>query len=488
MSEPQNNILDEIKLKRKNLLEEIQQPKYNSIEITEKDKKANDLFYSKVVPNFKFNEDFYYNLAMKYKTEIESSQFFSDLKKMPKGCLLHHHIVDCINIQWLSNEVMKNENLKNIYMRKFRGKYDILIYTKKPKLEGEDKDKPFKEIIEVYLKENKGKTFYDYFYSKLSMDYKEIEKAKNNDEAWMVFMPKYFFCYFLVLYKEFYKQHIRNTFWQCIEDNQYRLETRLSPGRIRDENYCCISEDEEMIIYQDELKYINSLNLKTQFTFGIIVEIIRNKTDEFILDKINDSMALRSKYPDLICGIDLSGDENNFKTFEDLTPLMLKNTDNNLPWILHCGESLKAKNYNFIDGLLLNTKRFGHCINLFKLGNLYEKIRDKKIVLEINPISNQTLRQVRDLRLHPCIGYHNEGIKCCINCDDPTLYNTKGNNYDYFIAAVGMEFDLLDLKCFGLNSIDGAIISEKLRDEYKNMFLKDWGEFLEFFIDKYDKS
>ena len=83
---------------------------------------------------------------------------------------------------------------------------------------------------------------------------------------------------------------------------------------------------------------------------------------------------------------------------------MLQNTDNNLPWILHCGESLLAKNFIFVDGLLLNTQWFGHCINLFKLGNLYEKIRNKKIVLEINPISNQTLRQVRDLRLHPFIG------------------------------------------------------------------------------------
>ena len=51
-----------------------------------------------------------------------------------------------------------------------------------------------------------------------------------------------------------------------------------------------------------------------------------------------------------------------------------------------------------------------------------------------------------------------------------------------------MEFDLLDLKCFGLNSIDGAIISEELREEYKNQFLKDWNEFLEYFIGKYDKN
>jgi len=86
--------------------------------------------------------------------------------------------VDCIDIKWLSNEVMKIENLKNIYMKKFRGKYVILIYTEKPKLDEEDKDKPFKEIIELYLKENKDKTFYDYFYSKLSMDPKEIKKSK----------------------------------------------------------------------------------------------------------------------------------------------------------------------------------------------------------------------------------------------------------------------------------------------------------------------
>ena len=480
-----SNKLEEIKKEREALIEEIQNSKYNYIEITEKDKKANELYYSKVFPNFKFEEDFYCNLAMKYKSEIESNQFFSDLKKMPKGCLLHHHISDCINIQWLSKEIMKPENLKNIYMKKFRDKYDILVYTKKPNLEKDNPDKPFKEIIESYLKENKGKTTYDYFYSKLTMDYSEIEKAKNNDEAWTIFMPKYFFCYFLIFYKEFYKQHIRNTFIQCIEDKQFRLETRLTPGKIRDENFNIISLDEEMIIYKEELKYINSFNIKGKFTFGIIVEIIRNRQDDFILSKINESIFLRAKYPDLICGIDFSGDENNFRSFQDLTPVMLKNTDANLPWILHCGESLKAKNYNLIDGLLLNAKRFGHCINFFKFGNLLEKIKNKNIVLEINPISNQTLRQVRDLRLHPCIGYHNQGIKCCINSDDPTLYNTKGINYDYFVSAAIMEFDLLDFKCFGLNSIDGAIISEELKNEYKNIFLKNWDEFLNYFIDKY---
>ena len=484
----ESNKLEGINGRREALIEEIMSKKYSYIEITEKDKKANSLYHSKVQPSFQFQDDFYYNIAMKYKSEVESNIFFKDLQQMPKGCLLHHHLVDCINIQWISDTVMKEENIKNIYMRRYRDTYDILIYTLKPNLSGENSDQPFKEIIEKYLLEHKDKTPYDYFFEKLTMNYDEVEKLKNNSEAWEVFMPKYFFCYFLIFYKEFYKEHVRNTFMQCVEDKQYRIESRLTPGSIRNENYELISIDEEIKIYQDELKYINSLKLETKFTFGIIYEIIKKNSDEVITKKINLAMELKQKYPDLICAVDLSGDEDHFRSLEDLTPVLLKNTDPNLPYILHCGESLRAENYNLIDGLLINIKRFGHCINLFKLGKLGEILKNKKMVLEINPISNQTLRQVRDLRLHPCIGYHNQGIKICINNDDPTIYNTKGVAYDFFVSAAVMEFDLLDFKCFGLNSIDGAQIDNELKKEYKNKFFKNWNEFLDYFINKYESS
>ena len=472
---------EEIAEKREELLEEIKKTKYSYIEITDKDKKANELFHSKVEPNFKFEEDFYYNLAMKYKTDIESNEFFKDLGEMPKGCVLHQHMSTAIDIKLISDQVMKKEHLKYIYIRRFSNKYDGLIFTKNPS----PNDKPFKNIIENYLVENKDKTAFDYFKAKLLMLPEEIEKAKNNDDAWDIFMPKYFFVLYLVIYKEFYKQHIRNAFMQCVNDKQYRLESRITPWCVRDENFKIISEDEEMAIYVDELNYVNSLNLETKFTFGIIVELTRDRTDEEILDKIQRAIALRKKYPDIICGIDLSGDENNFRTFQELTPVMLKNTDKQLPWILHCGETIRGKNYNLVDGLLNNAVRLGHVINLFKLGTLEEIIKMKNIVLEINPVSNQILRQVRDLRLHPCIGYHNNGIKITINNDDPTLYNTKGVAYDFFIVCVTMEFDLLDFKCFGLNSIDGARISGQLKNAYKKTFLQDWEKFLDYFIDKY---
>ena len=130
-------------------------------------------------------------------------------------------------------------------------------------------------------------------------------------------MTKYFFCYYLILYKKFYKQHIRNTFLQCIDDKEFRLELRLTPGKVRNEKYEIINVVEEMEIYIEELNYINSLNLEAKFTFGIIIEIIRNKSDEFILNEITKSIELRKLYPDIICGIDLTGDENNFRTIKN---------------------------------------------------------------------------------------------------------------------------------------------------------------------------
>ena len=57
---------------------------------------------------------------------------------------------------------------------------------------------------------------------------------------------------------------------------------------------------------------------------------------------------------------------------------------------------------------------------------------------------------------------------------------------NFFVCCVAMEFDLLDLKCFVLNSIDGAQISIDLKNEYKQKLLNDWNAFLDYFIKKYE--
>ena len=95
---------------------------------------------------------------MKYKKEIESHNFFSFVKKMPKGCLLHLHIEDSINVEWISKIV--NENKEKIYLRDFSKdiitRYPYrLIYTEKPR----EDDRNINEILNEYFKENPDKKF-----------------------------------------------------------------------------------------------------------------------------------------------------------------------------------------------------------------------------------------------------------------------------------------------------------------------------------------
>ena len=94
--------------------------------------------------------------------------------------------------------------------------------------------------------------------------------------------------------------------------------------------------------------------------------------------------------------------------------------------------------------------------------------------MEINPISNQTLRVVKDLRMLHAIGYLNYGINICINNNDPTIFNTEGVNYDFFICAAYMEFDLFDFKLIGLFCIESSEISDELKKIYKEKFEEEW--------------
>lgn len=196
---------------------------------------------------------------------------------MPKGCLLHLHIEDSINVEQISKKV--KENKEKIYLRDFSkdiiNRYPYrLIYTEKPR----EDDRNINEILNEYFKENPDKKIYDFFKEKLSILSKELEKEKTNSEAWVAFMPKYFYCYHLFRYKKFFKEHLINNFKQCLKDKLYRLEARYRPNLITDENFNIIPIEEELSIIQESLNEIRKID--KDFSFCIIIEMIRNMEHE----------------------------------------------------------------------------------------------------------------------------------------------------------------------------------------------------------------
>jgi len=468
---------------RAELFKKINHQRYGDMQITE-----NDLKYLSSNPfsqqtTFKdLNDDFYSNSAMKYKTQIENHPFFAKLSELPKGALLHNHLKDSIDPEWF----LKLLNNPNVYETKIEirnNSYETLIYKKNA-----SNLKSMMEKKAEYIKEHSSILGFDVekgweleIKRKISFFPDELEKIKNNNEAWAFFEPKIKYAENLITFKEFYFQHILNVFNQCIQDKLFRFETRVDLGGIMDENYTLISLDEEMNIYLKALKKIREK--VPYFSFGIIVAIVRNLDDDSVKKKIREAFEMKKKYPELVLGFDFDGDENNYRSFHNLSQIIIstkqeleKEFQITLPLILHCGESVKFSNENPIDGILLEAKRLGHGLNLIKFPYLFDEIKDRNVCIEINPISNQILKNIIDLRWHPGITYLGLGIKIAISNDDPSIYNTKGVNYDLFVATAAFELNILDLKRIFLNSIECSMMNENEKDKMVLLFLKEWDE------------
>jgi adenosine deaminase CECR1 len=508
---------EDYKSKRQVLCQELRNCKYGNMHISEDDQRLNGLF-SDVLSGVRmdFPEDFYCKLAMEYKDDIKKHPLFRHFETMPKGAILHHHLADCINKEWIQGMVEQYQ--ENIYERDFSkelAKKNILsfwpkslVFTKRPNISTHSlvrEDKPFAQLFEGWKNENSGKNknknLADFWIEKLSMLPSDLATVKNSSGCWDLFMPRCLFALPLLTYKEFYREHLNQVFKECIQEKVYRLETRLTPGWLRNENGEMEDQDNNPIIpLEEEMDLYNECVQKARqveplFSFGIIVEMYRSHPMTKIAQTMEQAYALKKKYPELIVGMDIDGYEDGnkrFKTFKELSQLMLRTEEFSkkygvkIPWILHCGESIKMSNQNPIDGCLLEARRFGHGINVVQHGAILDKIKQKDICIEVNPISNQTLKQVYDLRTHPAKTYLNYGIKICIS-NDNTQFNTSGMAYDYFVACLCFELDLLDLKKICLNSIDASELPldlEASRDKsvtkeaLKTKFNQDWEQWI----------
>ena len=96
------------------------------------------------------------------------------------------------------------------------------------------------------------------------------------------------------------------------------------------------------------------------------------KSDEHLKLEIQNSIALKKKYPDLICGKEYFENKNFIRNYHDLTPVLIINDSPDLPYIMYTGEAIKGNNYNILDSFLLGVKRIGHATNLYILGSLYK--------------------------------------------------------------------------------------------------------------------
>jgi adenosine deaminase CECR1 len=165
---------------------------------------------------------------------------------------------------------------------------------------------------------------------------------------------------------------------------------------------------------------------------------------------MNQCIEVKKRYPHLIAGYDVVGQEDLGRTLHSLTPELLyfqsacASSGLDIPFFFHAGECLgdgDATDNNLFDAILFGSRRLGHAFSLYKHPLLVDMVKERKILVESCPISNEVLRYTASIMSHPLPALLSRGVKAALSNDDPALLGqgTSGLTHDFWQALQGWE-------------------------------------------------
>lgn len=198
---------------------------------------------------------------------------------------------------------------------------------------------------------------------------------------------------------------------------------------------------------------------------NLIFCMMRNFSFEKNLEIINLTEKYLGNY---VVGIDLAGDEANFKT-KDFTELFKIIREKKIPFTIHAGEADGAA--SVMTAIEFGAKRIGHGVRSIENNDVIKKLKENNIVLEICPTSNINTHLYNSIKDNPIDKLRKLGIKVTVNTDNRTVSNTSLNK-EYQLLKDNFGYNDDDFLEFNLNAIEAAFISEEEKEALRNKLLK----------------
>lgn len=226
---------------------------------------------------------------------------------------------------------------------------------------------------------------------------------------------------------------------------------------------------------------------------------------------------MKISYPDLIAGYDLVGHEDEGLPLKALIPELFwfkkrcAEESIEIPFFFHAGETLgdgTDADENLFDAILLGTRRLGHAFSLYKHPLLVEMVKDKRILVESCPISNELLRLTGSILSHPLPALLARGLPITLNGDDPEILGqgSRGLTHNFWQALQAWDnlgltglgylaetsiryaaFEDLSSKDWNKDVKDG-ILGDGIRAEYLRQFAEDWERFCQWVVSEYGED
>lgn len=122
-----------------------------------------------------------------------------------------------------------------------------------------------------------------------------------------------------------------------------------------------------------------------------------------------------------VCGADLAGDEASFgmAQFVELFSWVKRM---HIPFTIHAGECGYAENIK--EAVLCGAQRIGHGIAMRKRKDIQELCRERRIGIEMCPISNIQTKAIADVSEYPMRKFLDSGLLVTMNTDNRTVSQT----------------------------------------------------------------
>lgn len=440
------------------------------------------------------------------KETIQSTELFKWVRKLPKGALLHAHMDATCDAEFLLRTASEEPQMHvrtavqitpetiGSTMPEFRAMPIDFKASSYPSVTSSDYEggawiaiKVARENFSAVLGGAEG--FDNWVLAAMRVDPEEAYvKYNTSKKIWTKFGSTFAVARGLLEFEPILRKYVRQFLLTSIEDGISYIEMRtnfFNKAITRSNGSDDFSTAEKVQLIGeviDEVKEeMNSQGRGEEFVGAKIIYItIRFMSSEDLEWYLNDCISLKRQFPNLIAGFDLVGQEDTGVPLLDYLPKLLEFQDRckeaglSIPFIFHAGETLgdgDRVDDNLYDAILLGTKRIGHGFSLVKHPHLMKLCRERKIAIEVCPISNEILRLTSSMPAHPLPVMLNHGLTVALSSDDPAVFGNLGLSYDYFQVLVSSE--VTGLITLGVLARESLMISE-LEPEEKDIVVAKW--------------
>lgn len=412
------------------------------------------------------------------KHQIKELESFALIQRMPKGGNLHVHSSASGTAQWIAKHAGDFKNCY-IYWPTEEAKTNGYIQGELRFFDAGKNPAGFQLASQL---RDSNPEFVEQFISLVEIDASDFRGTDSN--PWSQFNRTFRITGSFVSQQPVFQAYYEAALRGMIADGISYVEMRtgivgLADHNRPDKNWAEQDFVEEYLAIRDRIREDHP-----NFDLKLIITAGRNDPPARVFDKLAEVAELHAAYPDFVIGFDLVGREsmiNQSRNFLDVwmkAKTTMMDPRRGLPFYFHDGETDWADNEDVVDAMLLGARRIGHGFNLVAYPAVESRLRRLGIALEVCPISNQMLRYVRDMRLHPAAGYFRRGVPCVLASDDPLIFGNEGLSYDFWSAWMAWKLDLLDLKILARNSILFSGMQPEQKADALRQFSDDWQTFV----------